>query len=110
MRRSRVRPVNLARARRKYDRNFGDKADWIRSMDCLRCGFPPYDHAIQAAHVKCRQMGGCGGDKRHLVPLCDVRGCHSLLDRLGVECFLEVTGVDVSAEAERLEEEWCRQS
>ena len=68
-RRARLRPINAARRAKAYARNFGPRADAIRSMPCLVPGCP---HPSQAAHSRARGMGGCGGDRRELVPLCAV--------------------------------------
>lgn len=65
--RTRIKPVNRERKQRLYERNFGKHSDWIRSMPCAITGAPP---PSDPHHVKRRGMGGCGGDKRHLVPLC----------------------------------------
>jgi hypothetical protein len=64
-RKARVNPVNRARRARLHERNFGDHAAWVRSHGCLVCKGP-----AEAAHVIPRKMGGCGGDKTVLVPLC----------------------------------------
>ena len=66
-RKSRLNPVNRKRKARLYERNFGDHAEWIRQMPCAITGAPPPN---DPHHTKRRGMGGCGGDKRHLVPLC----------------------------------------
>jgi hypothetical protein len=63
-----VRPVNRARRARLYERNFGAYSDFIRSLPCAVPGCLRRD--IEAAHVVTRKMGGCGGDKTNLVPLC----------------------------------------
>lgn len=70
-RKTRLRSVNRRRQAKKYERNFGQHSDWIRSHACCACGRPESDTmTIQAAHAKARGMGGCGGDKTDLVPLC----------------------------------------
>lgn len=61
-----LRPVNRERRKRLHERNFGPKADWIRSLPCEVSGQrPPSD----PAHTRSRGMGGCGGDSTDLVPL-----------------------------------------
>lgn len=96
--------VNPERRRRLHERNFGDKATWIRSLPCT-CGRAACRaYRSDAAHVVARGMGGCGGDKRHLVPLS--RPCHLEQERVGVEAFGRAIGVDLAAEAERLDELW----
>ncbi len=102
-----LRPVNAKRRRRLWLRNFGAKAEFIRSLPCLAC---PYPNKAEAAHVRARGMGGCNGSSVHLVPLC--RGHHRFLDD---ECgsparFEEETGIDLMAEARRLEAEWQARS
>ena len=102
--RKRVRAVNGRRRRRLFNRNFGPKADWIRSLGCLRgCSTTA---PSQAAHVRARGMGGCKGSAADLVPLC--YRCHDLLDsRCGSPArFLALTGMDLVTEAERLELAW----
>jgi len=70
MKRSRLNPVNSKRRKKKYERNFGEKADWIREQECAVTGSPGTDwNPVVAAHMITRKMGGCGGDKRHLVPM-----------------------------------------
>ena len=102
---TKLRPVNRKRRAQKFERNFGAKATWIRSLPCLRCQLPG-DHGVQAAHVRARGMGGCGGDSTDLVPLCDVRGCHREQEALSVSVYLHRTGIDLEAEAKRLDMEW----
>lgn len=65
-----------------YERNFGDWSDQIREMPCWWCERPgPSD----PAHADARGMGGAGGDKTVLLPMC--RDCHALYDdyKLGVD-------------------------
>ena len=67
----RAKPIpnrNPARRAKLFERNFGDHGAFIRARPCVvpGCKATP----IQAAHVRARGMGGCGGDKRDLVPLC----------------------------------------
>jgi len=62
-----IRPVNPERKERLHARNFGAKADWIRSLPCEVSGRSgPSD----PAHVRARGMGGAGGSSQDLVPLC----------------------------------------
>jgi hypothetical protein len=55
------------------ERCFGIHAEFVRSRKCL---VPRCNRLGQAAHVDPRQMGGCGGDWRVLVPLCGPMGHH----------------------------------
>jgi hypothetical protein len=62
-------PVNRERKAKRYARDFGAHADWIRSLPCDLCGArPPSD----PHHARSR---GAGGTARHLVPTC--RTCHT---------------------------------
>lgn len=66
-RKKRMNPLNSERRARLYERNFGAKADWIRRQPCYVTGRSgPSD----PAHTRARGMGGCGGDRTDLVPLC----------------------------------------
>lgn len=67
-RRTPLRPVNPERAAKKYERNFGAYAEVIRRQPCAVPGCR--SRKSEPAHVKPRGMGGCGGAKRDLVPLC----------------------------------------
>jgi hypothetical protein len=62
-----IQKSNPERRAKKFARNFGDHADFIRS---LGCAVEDCEGASQAAHVISRKMGGCGGDRFDLVPLC----------------------------------------
>jgi hypothetical protein len=63
---------NAKRAAESYERNFGDRAAWIRQQPCLVRGVAGHEcnSGTQAAHSKPRRMGGRGGNRRDLVPLC----------------------------------------
>lgn len=70
---------NEDRAVWKYARNFGEWADEIRAMPCWSCGRrATAKRPNEAAHTVNRGMGGCGGDKRTLLPLCTE--CHTRFD------------------------------
>ncbi len=69
-----IRRVNPERKAKLHERNFGKRKEAIWAMPCLvaealgttsQCW-----GRIEAAHAKGRKMGGCGGDRRWLVPLC----------------------------------------
>ena len=91
---TRLKPVNRARRKKLYERNFGDYADTIRALPCFICRkYPPSD----PAHVKSR---GAGGDKTSLVPMC--RYHHDLQGDMGTPEFQRVYRVDLVAEAARL--------
>jgi hypothetical protein len=109
-------PVNRKRRKKMHERNFGERAKLVREMPCLaapkdwsfdehngherQCSWP-----IQAAHVKARGMGGCGGDRRQLVPLCAKHhaeaGERNTSQRAAFE---ERHGLDLQAEARRIAE------
>ena len=71
---------NADRRARATERNYGaphpvyggTRADEVRAMRCLAAGRA--DHRcrsqVEAAHVDARGMGGAGGDRRKLAPLC----------------------------------------
>jgi len=62
--------VNRKRKAKLFERNFGDKADWVREQPCEVTGADPLGWKIEAAHVvHARGMGGCHGSKLDLVPL-----------------------------------------
>lgn len=90
-----IRPVNRERKAQLEARNFGEQAVIARSMRCCGCGLaPPSD----AAHSEGRKMGGCGGDRFAIVPLCRTNvytgrpGCHHLYDN-DIEAFTMRTGL-----------------
>lgn len=100
LRRTRVRARNPERKAETYARNFGERGDAVRAMRCLVAGcryFP------QACHARARQMGGHGGDRRSLVPLCDTHHRESSEFRTSARAAFERrTGLDLVAEAERI--------
>lgn len=63
---------NPKRAAESHERNFGERAKWIRAQPCLIQGIAGHQctSSTQAAHTKPRRMGGRGGNRRDLVPLC----------------------------------------
>ena len=100
----RITPVNRERKAAKFERNFGDRGAAVREMTCLVVSAPgqrtPCRGAIQAAHAKARGMGGCGGDRRSLVPLCARH--HADQGGIGILTWQRITGIDLIAEAERV--------
>jgi len=81
----RIKPSNARRRKETFDRNFGERGAAVREMDCLCAQVlrdwsdsstmevpPKYwcRGSVQAAHAIARGMGGRGGTKRDLVPLC----------------------------------------
>lgn len=95
-----VRRTNAKRRRAAYQRNFGSRADVVRSMPCLVRGCS--GQAV-AAHAIARGMGGRKGDRRHLVPLCQTHHVEAGEARTSQRAdFERKHGVDLVAEAEWL--------
>lgn len=95
-----LKAFNAERRARLYERNFGAYSDFIRLLPCAVPGCKRRD--TEAAHVvKCRQMGGCGGDKTGLAPLCGsrLRPGHHDESEGNVPEFSEHYGVDLRAYA-----------
>lgn len=109
-RKTRVRPKNAKRAAAKFERNFGERGAAIREMPCLCHGRTPAFGAkwpcfgdTVAAHARARGMGGCKGDRRELVPLCQFH--HVLAGELRTHdrmSFEGNYGIDLTAEAARI--------
>ena len=83
------------------EKNFGDRGPKVRAMRCLVCGRTPCD----PHHEPTRKQGG---DKHCLTPLCPDH--HTLAPdsrhRLGsAKRFKEVHGIDLLAEAKRIDRE-----
>jgi hypothetical protein len=99
------RRAPLARSNRKrraasYAKNFGERADAVRAMPCL---VPDCSAPSVAAHARARGMGGCKGDRRCLVPLCQEHHVAAGEARTSQRADFERThGVDLVAEAEWL--------
>lgn len=103
-RKTRLRQRNPARAARAFARNFGPKAEWIRGLPCLVRGCR---RRSEACHAQARGMGGAKGDASVLVPLC--RRHHGEAGELRTgerQAFTARYGLDLMAEAWRLEQEW----
>lgn len=62
-----MRRTNPERRARLYAHNFGEHADFVRSLPCLVTGC---SRPAEAAHARARGMGGAKGSWRDLVPLC----------------------------------------
>jgi len=65
-----IKRVNPKRKAKRYERNFGDHAGWIRTLPCDDCG---RRGPSAPSHARRR---GAGGDKRAPRPQC--RPCHML--------------------------------
>ncbi len=112
-----VRPKrrNQRRAAANYERAYSDAyGDWIRSKPCCVCGVTG---RTVAAHTK-NGGGSRKGGKETLVPLCSTgpqiwpafnrtlglrEGCHeAAYDRVGVQTFQKMHGIDLRSIAARL--------
>ena len=84
---------------KNYDKTFGLKASWIRSLPCAACKkHGPSD----PAHMRSR---GAGGTSKHLVPLC--RMCHIDQHTRGIKTFFADYGyADPLELAEHYEQLW----
>ena len=77
---------------------FGDKAEWVRTIPCLVCGNTPCDPHHEPSVSR-------GGKAEDLTPLC--RFHHGQRHSLGsARRFKIVHGIDLVAEAKRIEAEW----
>lgn len=99
-RRAPMRKRNAKRARESYARNYGERGDPVRAMPCLLAARGECSGPIEAAHAKARGMGGRGGDRRDLVPLC--RADHRRSHTMSAARFAEIFGVDLRQEARRI--------
>lgn len=95
----RLNPVNRKRAALAFERDFGAKAAWIRSLDCCVPGC--WGQPIEAAHAKSR---GAGGTREHLVALCSAH--HRESHDLGARSWGSKYGLDLLAVAATLEALW----
>ena len=117
---------NPERRAAQHERNFGalhpergdTRADRVRAMPCLAREALKWHHKcgpVQACHVDARGMGGRGGDRRKLAPLCatahrEAGELPSLWMRSDPERYATTRrgaweqrhGVDLLAEAERI--------
>lgn len=96
LRRTKLKPRGRKNAQ-KRERDFGEKAVWVRRMGCVICGATPSD----PHHEKPRSLGGTAKD---LVNIC--RRHHLVRHQIGPTRFNERYGVDLVAEAARIEAEW----
>lgn len=112
IRRTRPKKVNRARKAKNHARAYGEKRAWVVTLPCLICGYSPCD----PAHVGTLGGGLKSGSER-LVPLCGPRlqlvgrltdyfdGHHRESHR-GIKTFQAKYGIDLKAEAARIEREW----
>lgn len=101
--RKRLPRSNRKRRARRYEENFGERADAVRAMPCLLDGLGGCRGPTEPAHVKSR---GAGGNRRHLVPLCS--GHHAEQHACGILTFQERHGLDLAAKAESLAADFDR--
>lgn len=105
-RKTRVRPVNAKRKAKNHARAYGgaERIAFVKSLPCI-VTMPSAKHygEIQVAHTK---TGGIGrkADSKHTVPLCEYH--HANQHTFGVESFQLAYGVDLDAEADRVETAW----
>ena len=72
---NRLRSRNPERCAKRYARDFGDLAAYVRTLPCAACG---RDGPSDAAHVRSRGAGGhAWGEDGHsnILPMC--RQCHT---------------------------------
>ena len=62
------------------ERDFGKKADWVRTLPCDTCGAAA---PSEPSHYPSR---GAGGTSRHLFPQCAL--CHADMHQYGIVSFL----------------------
>ncbi len=88
-----------------YEKNFGEKSDWIRSQRCavLFCTFE--GAKIIAAHAKSR---GAGGTKADLLPLCWSH--HVEQHTAGIKTFQAKYALDLTSLAKDFELRWLEHS
>jgi hypothetical protein len=73
LKRTPLKASNPKRRRRLLREQFGEKADWIRTLPCCLCHRPPTEEApMTSSHVRGR---GAGGKADQQVPMC--ARCHS---------------------------------
>jgi len=71
-----LKAVNPERRAKLEERNYGPHAAWVRLQPCVvQSHVHPSlrtscNGIVQAAHLICRGMGGCKGDKFSLFPAC----------------------------------------
>lgn len=75
-RKTRIKPVNSQRRKKRKEECFGPQAELCRTLPCCICGAePPSD----PAHVRSR--GAMGKDRANVIPLCRI--CHQNQEATG---------------------------
>ena len=96
-----IKRTNPGRRKAAYERNFGDRAALVRAMPCLGAALGDCSGDIQAAHTTARKMGGAGGDRRCLVPLCAHHHAQSGEKRTSMRAAFELrVGFNLEGRAE----------
>ena len=106
-RQKRVNPINRKRKAREFVRTYHSKerCAFISSLPCCACG----GSGSENAHTKDSEAGmGRKGSYKSIVALCGggFSGCHETLHRIGQSAFERASGLDLRAEAARVEAEW----
>jgi hypothetical protein len=97
-----LKPRNEVRAAKRYEENYGPKADWVRSLACVVSGSGgSKSDPIVAAHVLGR---GAGGDSRDLVPM--LASLHDSLHQMGQDTFAVAHNCDLEGAADIIELRW----
>jgi len=87
--------------RERKERQFGPKAEWIRTLSCAACKRDGRD----PAHMRSR---GAGGTSDHLVPLC--RECHTEQHAKGIKTFFSKRGmIDRLDLADQYHQRWLNE-
>jgi hypothetical protein len=93
----------MQRSKVERERIYGspERQTFVRGLGCLICGADP-----QLAHTA---TGGMGrkADAATIVPLCDLH--HRELHQHGVSTFARRWGIDLTASAAWIEEQWRQQ-
>ena len=99
-----INPVNSKRREKLHAKNFGDRADLVRSKPCTVASDSPCPTPcrgrIVSAHVKSR---GAGGDRFDQAPLCWAH--HDEQGVVGVPAFNRKYRIDLRAKADAIKRE-----
>jgi len=101
IRKTPIKRMNRGRRKKKFARNFGTRAEAVRDMKCL---VPGCRGRSEAAHMNgARGMGGCGGDRRGLGPLCRLHHLQSGEKGTSMRADFEAKyGIDLIQESDRI--------
>ena len=97
MKRRRIKRRNRKRRARRYEEEFGARADFARGFPCVVRGCD--DWPTQAAHVKSRGAGGKAAS--NIVSLCAEH--HQQQHQIGILTFEARHELDLRDEASRIE-------